>query len=81
MHANSMLFNKNLTLNVIYPYKAVQELNELESNDSENTNWCTKVDVTLLADTLVTKATDSQDDYLLQELVEDLQLSGELFAV
>ncbi len=38
--ANSVLYDKKLTLNAIYPYKAFQELNENSDTDSENTNWC-----------------------------------------
>ena len=43
--------------------------------------WCKSSDVTLQSDTLIAAATENADNYLLQELVEDLQLSGELFAV
>ena len=46
MHANSMLFNQELFLNVIYPYKAFKEINDNGTTDSENANWCTQVDTT-----------------------------------
>ena len=81
INANSMLYDKTLSIKLINTYKAFKELNDNGITGTENANWCSKTDVTLLADTLVAKATDSQDDYLLQELVADLQLSGELFAV
>ncbi|HEY5268426.1 MAG TPA: recombinase family protein [Candidatus Saccharimonadales bacterium] len=40
MVANSMLYDKKLFLNVIYPYKAFKELNDNGTTDSENANWC-----------------------------------------
>src|ERR1019366_8750571 len=38
MVANSMLYDKKLFLNVIYPYKAFKELNDNGTTDSENAN-------------------------------------------
>ena len=32
--------DKKLALEVIYPYKALQEVNKKESEDSKNSNWC-----------------------------------------
>ena len=78
---NVELYNKSFSYTLNDPYKGFIELNKKDPEGSDSSLWCTKTDVTLLADTLVAKATDSQDDYLLQELVADLQLSGELFAV
>lgn len=40
LHANSVLMDKKLVLEVIYPYKALQKVNKKESEDSKNTNWC-----------------------------------------
>ena len=75
------MYNKTLSYTLNDPYKAFIELNKKDPEGSESSLWCSLADITLLANTLVSKATDSQDDYLLQELVDDLQLSGELFAV
>jgi site-specific DNA recombinase len=40
VHANCVLYNQELLLNVIYPYKAFKELNENSDTDPENANWC-----------------------------------------
>jgi len=40
VHANCLLYNQELFLNVIYPYKAFKELNDNGTTDSKNTNWC-----------------------------------------
>jgi hypothetical protein len=78
---NVELYNKTLSYTLNDPYKGFIELNKKCLDEPDSQLWCTSYDVSKLADTLVARATDSQDDYLLQELVEDLQLSGELFAV
>ena len=75
------MYGKSLSYTVNDPYKAFIELNKKEPNGSNSQLWCSVNDISKAADTLIARATDSQDDYLLQELVEDLQLSGELFAV
>ena len=40
LHANSVLMDKKLALEVIYPYKAFQEVNKKPQDEAENTNWC-----------------------------------------
>lgn len=50
------------------------------SSEPDSRIWCTQADVTMLADSLIAAATDNADNYLLQELVEELELSSELFA-
>ncbi len=38
--ANSVLYDKKLALQVIYPYKAFIELNSKHNNIDKDTNWC-----------------------------------------
>jgi hypothetical protein len=40
MVANSMLYDKKLALNVIYPYKAFIEANNLTQDSEDSINWC-----------------------------------------
>ena len=72
--SNMRLTGEKLEFTLTEPFGALV-------NMSKTGDWCSVNDISKAADTLIARATDSQDDYLLQELVEDLQLSGELFAV
>ena len=78
---NVELYNKSLSYTVNDPYKAFIELNKKDPEGSDSHLWCSKSDVSKAADTLITAATENSDNYLLQELVEELELSAELFAV
>jgi site-specific DNA recombinase len=73
--ANCVLYNQELFLNVIYPYKAFQELNDNSDTDPENANWCSIVDA------LQTSALAAVNDYRLKHLVEVFGLSGDLITV
>ena len=74
--ANSILYDKKLTLNVINTYKAFIELNEKGTTGTDNANWCNT-----LASLLTTKANELERDELFSELAEALQLNGSLLAV
>ena len=68
--------DKKLALEIIYPYKALQEINKKESEDSKNANWCNK-----LCKLLSNVAHDLEYDNKFTDLVESLQLRGDLLAV
>ncbi len=68
--------DKKLALEVIYPYKALQEVNKKESEDSKNSNWCSKL-VKLLSNV----AHNLEYDNKFGDLVESLQLRGDLLAL
>jgi hypothetical protein len=74
--ANSILYDKKLVCNVFYPYKAVQELNDNGTTDTENTNWC--ANYTRL---LTSAASELEGDVLLADLAETFGLRGDLLAV
>ena len=77
---NVELYNKQLSYMLNNYYKQCAALNKKGSSEPDSRIWCTKADVTMLADSLIAAATDNADNYLLQELVEELELSSELFA-
>ena len=79
--SNVEMYDKTLSYTVINPYEAFIQLNRNYKNDSKNSEWCSKTGVTQTITTLIDSATKFQDDYAFQELVEELELSGELFAV
>jgi len=68
--------DKKLLLEVIYPYKAFQELSLQEHNTSENTNWCNK-----LCKLLTNLAHDLEHDNRFGELADSLQLNTGLLAL
>ena len=76
LHANSSVYDKNLLLEVIYPYKALQEINKKESEDSNNTYWCNK-----LCKLLTNLAHDLEHDNRFGELADSLQLNTGLLAL
>ena len=76
LHANSSVMDKRLFLEVIYPYKAIQELNKKPQNEAENTNWCNK-----LCKLLTNLAHDLEHDTRFGELAESLQLNAGLLAL
>jgi hypothetical protein len=75
------MYNKTLSYTVNDPYKAFIELNKKDPEGSDSQLWCTKTDVRKAADTLIAAATENADNYLLQELVETLQLDSNLLSV
>ncbi len=72
LHANSVLINKKLVLEVIYPYKALAEVNKKESEDSKNTNWCSIVDA------FQTSSLEQYNNQQLLHLVKIFGLSADL---
>jgi hypothetical protein len=74
--ANSVLYDKKLSLQVIYPYKAFIQLNENYKDDSNNTKWCKS-----LCNLLLKQATELEHDVAFGELVDVLGLKGDLLAV
>ena len=76
LHANSSVIDKKLFLEVIYPYKAIQELNKKPQNEAENTNWCNK-----LCRLLSKIAHDLEHDVKFGELADLLQLNAGLLAL
>ena len=64
--------DKKQALEVIYPYKALQEVNKKESEDSKNANWCS------ICDALQTSGVAQYDNQKLANLVEIFRLSGDL---
>jgi hypothetical protein len=76
LDANSSLYDKKLALEVIYPYKALQELNKKPQNEAEKTNWCNK-----LCKVLSKVAHDLEHDIKFGELADLLQLNAGLLAL
>ena len=74
--ANSVLYDKKLALQLIYPYKAIAEGNKKDPEGSNSQNWCSS-----LADLLTSAATEIEGDVVLTELAEALQLPSDLLAV
>ena len=48
---------------------------------SESNTWCHSLGFNQLVDTVVNAAFEYQDNYLLKDLAEDFNLSGELLTV
>jgi len=76
LNANSVLFDKKLGFCVINTYEAIIELNKKEPNGSECTGWCNT-----LTSLLTRKANELEGDMSFNELVELLQLNGNLLSV
>jgi hypothetical protein len=76
INANSMLYDKTLSIKLINTYKAFKELNDNGITGTENANWCKS-----LCNQLTSKATELEQDIAFQELVDVLQLNGGLLAV
>ena len=77
---NVELYNKTLSYTLNDPYKGFIELNKKCLDEPDSQLWCTKTDVTLLADTLIVAATENSDNYLLQELAETFELDSSLLS-
>jgi hypothetical protein len=69
------MYDKRLSYDLIYPYKAFAEINKKPQNEANDESWCQ------LATVLTTQATSLEDSPLLQDLVESFELAGELLAV
>ena len=78
---NVELYDKTLSYFFKNPWGDFIKLKKKPQDGADSQLWCTKTDVTLLADTLIASATENTDNYLLQELVEDLNLNSELLSV
>jgi hypothetical protein len=76
--ANSVLYDKKLSLQAIYPYKAFIQLNENYKDDSNNANWCAQRSWLL---GLEKAAVTLEQDVQFQELVETLSLNSQLLSV
>jgi hypothetical protein len=73
---NVELYNKSLSYTVNDPYKAFIELNKKDPEGSDSHLWCKSI-----RNLLLQKANELESDVAFSELVESLQLKGDLLAV
>jgi hypothetical protein len=76
--ANSSVYDKKLSLQLIYPYTAFIELNDKPNIDKDSKNWCS---TSTWLRGLEKAAAQLEGDPLFNEVVEALQLRGDLLAV
>jgi hypothetical protein len=74
--ANIYLYDKQLTIKLSNTYEGLKEFDSLNTSVSSKYNWCNT-----LTRLLTSKATELEHDVAFAELVESLQLRGDLLAI
>ena len=74
------MYDKTLSYTVTQPYKSFIDIKKDPPFEIKDGSWCHSPYLNQTVDTLVDSAIRLQGDYLLQDLAETFNLSGELLA-